>query len=97
MIKIKTNKDLQKILKLKPEDCIEIEFRTQLCAKITSIVKKKNLTHDEVAKLCKASRTRITAILNGSTKGVSTDMLLRILYNLGYRIKASFHANKIAA
>ena len=97
MIKLKNQRDISKLLELSPEDCIEIEFRTQLCFKISQIVKKQGLTHAEVAKKCNASRTRITAIVNGSTKGVSTDMLLRILYNLGYKIKANFYSNKIAA
>ena len=88
---------LAHILGLDPEDGVEMEFRAQLNVKIVEIVKKKSLTHAEVAKLAKASRTRITAILNGNTSGISTDLLLRILYSLGYRIKASFSPNRIAA
>ncbi len=88
---------LAKVLGLSPEDSIEMEFRVQLNVKIVEVVKKKGLTHAEVAKLSKASRTRITAILNGNTSGISTDLLLRILYSLGYRIKASFLPTRIAA
>ena len=36
------------------------------------------------------SRTRITAIMNRNTQGVSVDLLLRILARLGYRAKISF-------
>jgi predicted XRE-type DNA-binding protein len=88
---------LAHILSLDPQDGMEMEFRVQLNTKIVEIVKKKSLTHAEVARLANASRTRVTAILNGNTSGISTDLLLRILYSLGYKIRASFLANKIAA
>jgi hypothetical protein len=35
-------------------------------------------------------RTRIAAIMNRNTQGVSVDLLLRILARLGYRAKISF-------
>ena len=85
------------ILGLDPEETIQMEFRVQLNVKIVSVVKKRGLTHEEVAALAKASRTRITAVLNGNTSGISTDLLLRILYSLGYRIKASFSQRRLAA
>ncbi len=50
----------------------------------------KNLTHAQVAGLARTSRTRITAILNRNTKAVSTDLLLRVLYSLGYTAKITF-------
>ena len=88
---------LAQILGLDAHDGMEMEFRVQLNKKIVDVVKKKGLTHADVATLAGASRTRVTAILNGNTSGISTDLLLRILYALGYRIKASFLPNKIAA
>ena len=36
------------------------------------------------------SRTRITAVMNRNTQGVSVDFLLRIQARLGYRAKISF-------
>ena len=88
---------LARLLGLDPEDGIEMEFRAQLNVKIVEVVNRKGLTHIEVSKLAKASRTRITAILNGNTSGISTDLLLRILYSLGYRVKASFSPARAAA
>ena len=55
--------------------------------KITAAVAKRRLTHAQVAKLAHTSRTRITAILNRNTDGVSTDLLLRILGRLGFRAR----------
>jgi predicted XRE-type DNA-binding protein len=83
-------RELSELLDLDPVDSIEMEFRAKLTKKIVDAVKKQKLTHAEVAKRAKASRTRITAILNGSTSGMSTDLLLRILYSLGYKTKVSF-------
>jgi predicted XRE-type DNA-binding protein len=91
-------KELVEILGLDPADAIEIEFRAKLNKKIIDAVKSQKLTHAEVAKRSKASRTRVTAILNGNTSGMSTDLLLRIIYSLGYKTKLSFaRTTKLAA
>src|SRR5258708_343397 len=82
--------ELAALLDLDPADAIEMEFRAKLNKKIIDAVKSQRLTHAEVAKRSKASRTRITAILNGHTAGISSDLLLRILYSLGYKAKVSF-------
>jgi DNA-binding LacI/PurR family transcriptional regulator len=43
-----------------------------------------------VARLAGTSRTRVTAILNRNTKDISTDLMLRVLYALGYTAKVRF-------
>lgn len=73
------------------------ELRSQLVTKIVDAVKKDGLTHDEVAKKVKTSRTRITSILNRNIDDVSTDLLLRILETLGYRVTLSVTRSKLAA
>ena len=70
-----------------PAEGAEVELRSELNSKIVDIVARKKLTHAEVAKLARTSRTRVTAILNRNTKSVSTDLLLRVLYALGYMAK----------
>lgn len=80
-------RELVRALALDPEDAIEIEVRSSLVDKITAAVAKRRLTHAQVAKLAHTSRTRITAILNRNTDGVSTDLLLRILGRLGFRAR----------
>jgi len=89
--------ELAEILDLDPADAIEMEFRAKLNKKIIDTVKSKKLTHAEVAVKAKTSRTRVTAILNGNTRGMSTDLLLRILYSLGFKTKVSFTPTRIAA
>lgn len=82
--------ELCDIIDLTPQDAIEIEFRAKLKDKIKDVVKTKKLTHEQAAKLSGTSRTKIRAILNGNTSGVSSDLLLRILYSLGFQTKVSF-------
>ena len=89
--------ELAKALGLKEDDAIAMEFRARLNHKIVELVKARQLTHAEVAKLARASRTRITAILNGHTLGVSTDFLLRILYSLGCKTIPTFSSIKSEA
>lgn len=82
--------DLARALELSPADAVQIELRSALNSKIAEIVHRKGLTHAQVARLAGTSRTRVTAILNRNTKDISTDLLLRVLYSLGYRAKISF-------
>jgi len=82
--------ELAKTLGLTAADGAEIELRSDLNTKIAHVVARKGLTHAEVARLAGTSRTRVTAILNRNTKDVSTDLLLRVLYALGYRAKIRF-------
>ena len=86
----KNARELAHILGLSPADGAEIQLRSDLNDKIIEIVRKTGLTHGQVAKLARTSRSRITAILNRDTKDVSTDLLLRIIASLGYRAKITF-------
>ena len=92
VIVTRTPSELARALGLTPADGAEIELRSALNSKIVEAVRCKNLTHAQVAGLARTSRTRITAILNRNTKAVSTDLLLRVLYSLGYTAKITFKA-----
>jgi predicted XRE-type DNA-binding protein len=89
--------ELAELLDLDPIDAIEMEFRARLSKKITDTVLSLGLTHAEVANRAGASRTRVTALLNGNTSGLSTDFLLRILYSLGLKAKVSFEKTTVTA
>ena len=60
-------------------------------------MKREELTHAEVARRAKTSRTRITSILNLNLQHVTTDLLIRILGALGYEVKLSVSRSRIAA
>jgi predicted XRE-type DNA-binding protein len=79
-----------KALGLAPAGAVEMEVRSCLDDKIIAVVGQVGLTHAQAVKLCSASRSRMTAILNRNTQGASTDLLLRILARLGYRAKVTF-------
>jgi predicted XRE-type DNA-binding protein len=83
-------KELAEALGLSPAEGIEIEVRSDLNDKIIEVVKKKGLTHAQVAKLAKTSRTRVTALLNRNSKDISTDLMLRILGAIGVQAKIHF-------
>jgi predicted XRE-type DNA-binding protein len=90
VIVTRTADQLAKVLGLSPADGAEIELRSTLNSKIIDAVRRKGLTHVQVARLARTSRTRVTAIMNRNTKNISTDLLLRILYALGYTAKITF-------
>src|SRR5579884_3635447 len=89
--------EMADVLGLTSEDAMAMEFRARLNVKIVELAKSKAITHAALAKKAGASRTRITAILNGQTCGVSTDFLLRVLYALGCRTVPTFSKIKSAA
>ena len=86
----RTSRQLAKALGLPPADGAEIEFRSTLNSKIVDAVNRKGLTHAQVARLAGTSRTRVTAIMNRNTSHISTDLLLCLLYALGYTAKITF-------
>ena len=83
-------RELAQVLGLSPAEGMEIEFRSNLNDKIIEVVAKKGLTHSDVARLARTSRTRVTAILNRNTHDISTDLMLRVLASLGVRVKLQF-------
>ena len=102
-ITIKTADELGDALGLSLADSIEMEFRSELTVALVRIIQKGQLTHAQIAKKAGTSRTRITAIANGNTKGISTDVLIRVLAATGYRAKVlvsklgSGHSSRKAA
>ncbi|MDE0118564.1 MAG: XRE family transcriptional regulator [Bdellovibrionales bacterium] len=86
-VRVNTVKELAKALGLTPAEGAEIAFRTNLNSEIIKIVKKKKITHEQLAKLAGSSRTRMTALLNRNISDVSTDLMLRVLSSLGYKTR----------
>lgn len=86
----RTPEELAEILDLTPADMLAIEFQLQLATRIAQEVKRRKLTHAQVAKLAGTSRSRMTAIINGGLTDISTDLLLRVLASLGLRAKVTF-------
>ena len=60
-----------------------------LLKRLRQIVSDRGLTHAEVAQRGGSSRTRVTSILNGNLDNVSSDLLIRLLAALGYRVRVT--------
>ena len=86
----KNASELAELLGLSRADGVEIAVKVELNSKIIDVVNKRGLTHAQVAKLARTSRTRITAIMNHNTKDISTGLLLRVLGSLRYRAEIKF-------
>lgn len=82
---VQTVADLGRALGLPKADMAEMEFRSDLTVTLAKIIQAGTLTHAEIARGSGTSRTRVTAIANGNTQGVSTDVLIRVLAATGYR------------
>ena len=94
-VTVRTAEDLGRALGLSTADTAEMEFRSKLTVALTKIIQAGRLTHAEIAKSAGTSRTRVTAIANGNTHGVSTDVLIRVLAATGHR--AEVRVKKAAA
>ena len=89
--------ELAKVLGLDGSYGYRWMLRNELVTKLIEVVKKEGLTHAEIAKRVKTSRTRVTSILNNNIEDVSTDLLLRIFEMLGYMISVSISRGKVGA
>ena len=94
-VTVRTAEDLGRALGLSAADTAEMEFRSELTVALAKIIQTGQPTHAEIAKSAGTSRTRVTAIANGNTHGVSTDVLIRVLAATGHR--AEVRVKKAAA
>ena len=92
-----TPEDLAGALGLSTTEAKEWQVQHALLKHVKDITRKCRITHAEIAKRSGTSRTRVTAILNDDLEHVSTDLLIRILFSLGYRVKVSVVKSKTAA
>lgn len=92
-----TPEELARTLGLSAVDAKEWQVQHMLLKRLKEIVRRQKVTHAEIARRAGTSRTRVTAILNGALEHVSSDLLVRILASLGYRVKVSVVRSDSAA
>lgn len=85
----KTPEDLARVMGLPAAVAKEWRVQHALLKRLKEIVDREGITHAQIAARAGTSRTRITAILNDDLEHVSTDLLIRILASLGYRVSVS--------
>ncbi len=84
-----TPEALAEALGLSTADAKEWQVQYALLKRLKEIVRKRKITHAEIAERAGTSRTRVTAILNEKLDNVSSDLLIRILGALGYRVRVT--------
>jgi predicted XRE-type DNA-binding protein len=85
----KTPEALAEALGLTAAEAREWQVQHALLRHLKEVVRKEGITHAEIARRAGTSRTRVTAILNDRVEDVSSDLLIRILGSLGYRVTVS--------
>ena len=85
----KTPEALARALDLNGAESQEWQVQFTLLKRLRKIVADEAPTHAEVARRGGSSRTRVTSILNGNLDNVSSDLLIRLLRSLGYRVRVS--------
>lgn len=88
-ITARTPDALAQALGLSGVEAQEWQVQHALLKRLRQIVVEGGLTHAEVARRGGSSRTRVTSILNGNLDNVSSDLLIRLLVGLGYRVRVS--------
>jgi predicted XRE-type DNA-binding protein len=92
-----TPEELASNLGLSNVDAKGWQVQHLLLKRLKEIAGREKLTHAEIAKRAGTSRTRVTAILNDDLEHVSSDLLIRIIASLGYRVKVSVVRSDSAA
>jgi predicted XRE-type DNA-binding protein len=93
----RTPEELASVLGLSEVAAKEWQVQHTLLKRLKDIARRQRITHAEIARRAGTSRTRVTAILNDDLDHVSTDLLIRILASLGYRVKVSVVRSERAA
>lgn len=84
-----TPESLARTLGLSAMEAQEWVVQHALLKRLRRAVHAEGLTHAEVARRGGSSRTSVTSILNGNLDNVSSDLLIRLLGALGYRVRVS--------
>lgn len=84
-----TPEALARALGLSGVESQEWQVQYALLKRLRRAVDELGLTHAELARRAGSSRTRVTSILNGNLDNVSSDLLIRLLGALGYRVRVS--------
>jgi predicted XRE-type DNA-binding protein len=67
----------------------EWQIEHVLAQRLQEVARRQTTTYAEIPKRAGISRTTVTAVLNGDLDHVSSDLLIRILASLGYRVRVS--------
>ena len=69
------------------EEAYEMALKSDLAAKISSIMKERNLSQSDVAKLANWTQPRVSAMLNSRLSRISVERLFRVLAALNHNVR----------
>ena len=82
-----TPKRLAKQLAIPKTRALEATIKAQLIAGVLAEVKRRNLTHADLATRAGLSRTTVTGMLSGSLQKITIDRVLRLVEAAGLEAK----------
>lgn len=83
MKKKTSGRQLAALLNISPSRGMEAIIKAQLIKGILEVLKKEELTHQELAKRSGLPRSAVTGILAGSLQKVTIDRVLRLVEAVG--------------
>ena len=89
MAEATTPEELAGALGLSGIEAEEWQFQHALLKRLREVVEEEGFTHAEVARKAGSSRTRVTSVLKCNLDQVSSDLLIRLLGAVGYRVSVS--------
>ncbi len=87
--------ELAKKLKVSKARGLEAVLKADLIDAILKTIEREGLTHEEVARRSRLSRSAVTGILSGSLQKVTLDRILRLVEGVG--LTAQIRVRKQAA
>lgn len=88
---IRAGRKYAKSLGLTPKIDLDEHIRMIINDKIIHEIKRRKLKHMDIAISAKASRSKITCLMNRRRKGMTIDFMIRILSILGISLEISFN------
>ena len=68
-------------------DADEMLIKAQLASKIAALMKRRQLTQTDAAKLFRMPQPKVSAMLRGQFRGISEDRMMRCLTALGQNVQ----------
>ena len=75
-------------------DAEELLFKADLVIAIANVIGKRRLSQRRAAETIGIDQPKISALINGDTRGFSTDRLIKILTRLGQDVDIRVHKSR---
>ena len=79
----KTSADLRQLLDLSDSDMALIQYKIKLSKLTVKAMKDSGLAVSKISKISGVARSKVSAIKNGSSVGVTCDLLIKIIAATG--------------